>query len=110
MIRNVVIHMQGEQPLMADLEELPTPTDSCLVCTNLRTTNGKRPTFVDHVDSWFMIPMLHIRFVEIPKTSLGPEMAGGNGHQPEQETAIVPVDDPDDLELDEEFLRRIKDA
>ena len=105
MIRNVVIHMQGEQPLMADMEALPTPTDACLVCTNLRTTGGKRPTFVDHVESTFLIPLLHIRFVEIP-----PGAAPGVAGEAPIESAIVPVEEPDELEVDEEFLRKIREA
>ena len=110
MIRNVVIHMQGEQPLMADIEALPTPSDACLVCTNLRTTNGKRPTFVDHIESTFLIPLLHIRFVEIPP---GAAAAGGarNGQaEAPIETAMVPVEEPDELEVDEDFLRKIREA
>jgi hypothetical protein len=104
-IRNVVIHMQGEQPLMADMEALPTPTDACLVCTNLRMTSGKRPTFVDQIESTFLIPLLHIRFVEIPPGSV----PGADGAAP-VETAIVPVEEPDELEVDEEFLRKIREA
>ena len=65
MIRDAVIHMQGEQPLVADLPTLPMAGDSCLVCTNLRTLDGKRPTFVDEVGSTFIIPLQHVRFIEI---------------------------------------------
>jgi hypothetical protein len=105
-IRNVVIHMQGEQPLLADIEGLPTPTDACLVCTNLRTNAGKKPIFIDHTDSWFLIPLLHIRFVEIPAAALG----GLDGKEPAMETAIVPLEEPEELEVDEEFLRKIREA
>jgi hypothetical protein len=103
-IRNVVIHMQGEQPLLADIEALPTPTDACVVCTNMRMSNGKRPTFVDRIDNWFLIPLLHIRFVEIPADALP-----GAENRP-VETAIVPVEEPEELEVDEEFLRKIREA
>jgi len=103
-IRNVVIHMQGEQPLLADIEALPTPTDACVVCTNMRMSNGKRPTFVDRSDNWFLIPLLHIRFVEIPANSMP-----GAENRP-VETAIVPVEEPEELEVDEDFLRKIREA
>ena len=105
MIRGVILHMQGEQPLKADIEALPTPTDACLVCTNLTDVAGKRPSFIDHVDSWFLIPLLHIRFVEIPKNAL-PREANEDG----VERAVVPVPDTEELEVDEDFLRRIKEA
>ena len=69
MIRNVVLHINNEQPLLADLFELPNAADVGLRCTNLRTMNGKRPVFVDDINSVFFFPYLHIRFVEIMPAS-----------------------------------------
>ena len=66
MIRNVVVHINGEQPLVADLYEAPSSGDVGLRCTNLRLKNGKRPVFVDDIRSIFFFPYLHIRFLEIP--------------------------------------------
>jgi hypothetical protein len=81
MIRNAVIHILNEQPLLADLFEVPASTDVSLVCTNLRTMNGSRPVFADHVESTFVFPFDHIRFVEIPpgadRSRVG--AAGGEG-------------------------------
>jgi hypothetical protein len=103
MIRNVVVHMVGEQPLLADIEALPTPQDACLVCTNLRTSAGTRPTFIDARENWFLIPLSQIRFVEIPEAAMD-RARGGLGEEPEK------PEEPEELELDEEFLRRIKEA
>lgn len=103
MIRNVVVHMVGEQPLLADIEALPTPQDACLVCTNLRTSAGTRPTFIDARENWFLIPLGQIRFVEIPAGAMD-RARGGGGEELEK------PEEPDELELDEEFLRRIKEA
>ena len=86
MIRDVIIHMQNEQPLKADVEQMPTPADSCLMCTNLRYLNGKKPGWSDRTDSWFMIPMTMIRFVEVPQSSL----SGAEGSLP---LGIIPVSD-----------------
>lgn len=69
-IRNVVIHQQGQLPVVADLRALPAPGDANLVCTNMRTTDGKRPTFVDNVESWFVIPLVTVRFLEVPRASM----------------------------------------
>jgi hypothetical protein len=65
-IRDAVIHMNNEQPLVCDLREMPASGDVSLVCTNLRLVDGKKPTFIDRIDSWFAIPMHIIRFIEIP--------------------------------------------
>ncbi len=106
MIRDIVIHMNGEQPLVADIEAMPTATDTCLVCTNLRYIDGKKPTFVDFVDSWFMVPMALIRFVEVPKRSL----------EPVEGLIALPAgrvfdDVPEmDAESSAAFLRRIAEA
>lgn len=69
-IRNVVVHMNNEQPLLADLRALPTASDACLVCTNVRYLNGKKPTFIDAIDSWFLFPLPIVRFVEVPASAI----------------------------------------
>jgi hypothetical protein len=105
MIRGVVVHMTGEQPFLADLEALPTAADACLVCTNVRLSGGNKPTYIDHTESRFLIPLIHVRFVEIPPQATG---AAGIAQLPAGKAAEAPGDE--ELELDEEFLRRIKEA
>jgi hypothetical protein len=114
-IRNACIHLNGEQPLLADLFDLPATSDLALRCTNLRTMNGKRPVFADDSASVFYFPYLHIRFVEIPPSA----MAGGDRGAPMDEFIPTQIGDgrvPDDpeldveLEIDEDFLRRVREA
>jgi hypothetical protein len=108
-IKNAVLHLLNEQPLLIDLYELPKALDQGLLCTNLRTMDGKRPVFVDRLDSIFFFPYLHIRFVEIlPSTGSLVE-----GAAPSEEAAPAPAEAPEpeeDLELDEDFLRRIREV
>jgi hypothetical protein len=109
-IRNAVIHIQNEQPLLADLFDVPSSTDVSLVCTNLRTMNGSRPVFADHTDSTFIFPFDHIRFVEIPPEADGSRVAAAG-----EETAAAPEPPPEaedeaDLEIDEDFLRRVREV
>ena len=70
MLKDVVIHLHNEQPLLADLPVEPDPGDMSLICTNLRTMNGQAPVFVERADSTFVLPYAHIRFVEIRPGSL----------------------------------------
>ena len=111
MIRNVVIHIANEQPLLADLYEQPAPADVSLVCTNVRMLDGKRPIFIDHTASVFVFPYLHIRFLEIPPGSLAALPDASDAPlalpEPEPEEAAEPEVE---LELDEDFLRRIRDV
>ncbi len=107
MIRNAVLHINNEQPMLADLLVMPSPSDVTLLCTNLRTLNGKRPVFADHVESVFVFPLIHLRFIEIPPGStdvLGdvvPALTAGDAPNVEPEP---------DLEIDEELLRRVREA
>lgn len=113
-IRNAILHIQNEQPMVADLFEAPSPGDVGLRCTNLRTNDGKRPVFIEDSASIFFFPYLHIRFVEIPSGA----MTGTDalfGTDPSQ--AILPLPAPasevepePDLEIDEDFLRRIREV
>ena len=117
MIRNAVLHLHNEQPLLADLPTSPAPGDTALICTNLRTLDGKRPFFVDSSASTFVFPLVHLRFVEVPAAAAAP---APRGEAAPGETTDVPAApalpaaaggpaEVDDLELDEDLLRRVRE-
>lgn len=117
-IRNAVIHIEGTLPVLADLPGMPQASDVSLLCTNLRTVDGKRPTFIEHSDSWFLVPLATVRFVEMPSNAMAassPLDAGANPRsdaaRPAEERMPPPLDDFDDLDLepDETLLQRIRD-
>ena len=111
MIRDVVLHINNEQPLVADLFELPERDTALLRCTNLRMMNGKRPIFADDQASVFYFPMLHLRFIEVLPRSLSGEHAPQRTEAPAIPAHAGVRDDLDvDLEIDEDFLRRIREA
>ena len=111
-LRNAVIHLNNEQPVLADLFQVPSPQDVAVLCTNLRTPDGKRPVFIDQTESIFLLPLAHIRLIEMPPAT-GQDMdepgapAGATGRRRTAHPAPVPEAD---LEIDEDFLRRIRDA
>jgi len=116
-IRNVVIHLLGDQPVVVDLLSRPQASDASLLCLNLRTIDGKRPPSVHEQDSFFVIPLATVRFIEIPARELAthsqPEPTSdepfGNGHS----QAIAPIGLPGpelELEPDEDLLQRIRDV
>lgn len=132
MIHNVCIHISNEQPLLADLYDLPIASDAGLVCTNVRSMDGKRPIFIDSSAATFFFPYHVIRFLEIPEGSFHPGLTRGGPTEaiplarPISEPAtepgsLLPVvvgvrseqpgpgDPEDDLEIDEGFLQRIRD-
>ena len=103
-IEGVVVHLLGEQPVVADVFGLPSPSDITLVCTNVRGTTGKRPVWADHVDSLFYFPWNQIRFLEIP-----PHADSIARRTVRTRAAAEPIEEAEE-ELDEEFLRRVRDA
>lgn len=135
MIRNVVLHLVNELPMKADIESLPTAADAGLLCTNLRTSEGRKPLSTEYLDSVFLIPFTVVRFIEIPRESIDMANPAGAPRQiPAGETdaaappAVImapprfesPREEPaepapedvalEDLEPDAELLRRIRDA
>ena len=132
MIRNVSIHLANEQPLVADLFDLPSASDAGLLCTNVRTLDGKRPVFIDSSRGTFFFPYHIVRFLEIAEGAVdlrrltdegdGPGYAADAGRapgaDPQNRLPVVvggPVEDDADgdldveLEIDEDFLQRIRD-
>jgi hypothetical protein len=99
-----VLHLTNDQPLSVDLLEEPKPSDLAVVCTNVRTIDGKRPVFIDYSSSTFVFPMAMIRFVEVPQA----------GAEHERGASLVAIEaepeDTGDLEIDEDFLRRVREA
>ena len=103
MIR-AILHLRNDQPLVVDLLEAPTQSDFTIVCTNVKTVDGKRPVFIDFSTSTFVFPMAMVRFLEIPQAADEAERA-----RPAASTAAA-AEEADDLEIDEDFLRRVREA
>jgi hypothetical protein len=121
-IRDAVIHMNNEQPLVCDLRDMPDASDVALLCTNLRLVDGRKPTFIDTTESWFVIPYHIIRFVELPLASVeagerlalpsGPIRAPGDDEDEDEDGGSELGDDDDELldEESEDLLQRIREV
>jgi hypothetical protein len=101
-IHDAVLHLVNEQPLLIDMFETPSPGDTVLVGTNLRTMSRTRPLFAEREDSTFVFPYTHIRFVELPVSAAAIESV-------EPISSIQLAEPEPDDELDEDFLRRVRE-
>jgi hypothetical protein len=84
--------------------------------------NGKKPSFTDAIDSWFLIPLGMVRFVEVPaaeieKSEMLALPAGDTAPDRERVREFVPTDDfgvsDDDgmgFEAESELLRRMREV
>jgi hypothetical protein len=95
----------NDQPVTVELASMPTPGDIAIVCTNVRTNDCKKPVFIDFATSTFVFPMAGIRFVEVLEAA---DEAARSAARLAAVTAEA--DDTDDLEIDEDFLRRVREA
>ncbi len=112
-ISNVFIHLNNDLPIMADLEDMPAGTDRSIRCTNVRTVDGKRPSFVHDKNSTFVFPLAMIRLIEVPAQagrSTETALATIDGHAgPPSDGAAheEPLAGWDD-EPDEDLLARVR--
>jgi hypothetical protein len=61
---SVLIHIANSDAVMAEVEELPDPADSFILCTNPRAKDGKPIHYFDPEASRFLIPWHRITYVE----------------------------------------------
>ncbi len=95
--------MVGEMPLLVDLVEMPGPGDRSVRCTNVRTLDGKRPSFVHERTSTFILPLATIKVIEAPAAEgEQPYLSEEHGRG---RTVPPPVIDE---EPDEDLLARIR--
>jgi len=103
-IANVIIHLINDLPIVVDLEAMPGPADRSVLCTNVRTVDGKRPNFIHDRHSRFVFPMSVVRLIEAPTegSDIAEDLADGSP----QLVSGTPV--AIDEEPDEDLLARIR--
>ena len=104
MIHNVIIHLNNDLPILADLESLPTGADRSITCTNIRTIDGKRPAFIHDQQSTFVFPLSVIRLIEARRDQ---PAASAASPRPDQAPDSQPADGFDE-EPDEDLLAKIR--
>lgn len=68
----VIIHLQNEDPVLAELDEMPDPTHQCIFVNNPRRRDGRQLHYVTEGATGFIFPWTRITFIEI----MGEEEAG----------------------------------
>jgi len=64
MALTVIIHLVGEEPFLAEMDELPDPHQTFLLLRNVRKRDGKAVGYVTEGATAFMYPWTRITFVE----------------------------------------------
>ena len=75
----VVVHIVGEDAILADMDELPQPQSQYLVLRNIRKKDGKPLPYVSDGATAFLYPWSRITFIETMGEVAGVTGAGANG-------------------------------
>ncbi|NLX11619.1 MAG: hypothetical protein GXY36_18395 [Chloroflexi bacterium] len=67
-MQTVLIHMANEEPILAEVEQLPGVNDQLLYCMNPRRRDGKDLHYVLPEVQTIILPWWRINFVEVMPT------------------------------------------
>jgi hypothetical protein len=61
----VIMHVSGEDPFVAEIENLPAPSDQSVMLTNPRRRDNKPLPYVDDRTISVIFPMHRVNFIEV---------------------------------------------
>ncbi|MDX2141072.1 MAG: hypothetical protein SF123_23520 [Chloroflexota bacterium] len=61
----LLMHIAGREAFKVEVDELPAPTDSCVVCKNPRERTDKEVNWIEDGVSTLIFPMSQIVFIEV---------------------------------------------
>ncbi len=65
MAYNVILHIAGENAIAGEIEELPKPTDTIIVVSNVRTRDGKDLHYLEANVSKVIWPIAKLALIEV---------------------------------------------
>jgi hypothetical protein len=68
MSMEVIVHLFNEDPIIAEMENMPDPTHQTVVLTNPRRRDGRALHYVTEGATAFIFPWSRITFIEIMET------------------------------------------
>lgn len=61
----ILLHIQNSEPIKVDLDELPNPTDVCILCRNPRDRKDGELPWVERGVTTVIIPWWRITYVQV---------------------------------------------
>ena len=65
MPKTIVLHIMGEDPVLADIDQEPQPTDAFIRVTNMRKRDGKDVPYLAAGVQAVLFPWHRITFIEM---------------------------------------------
>ena len=61
----IVLHISNSEPVKLDVEELPTPLDTCVIGKNPRLRSDREVEWVDEGVTTVVIPMYRLNYIQV---------------------------------------------
>ena len=65
MTQTVQIHITNEEPIVAEIENLPAPNDTMLLAINPRTRDGKDLRFLVNNVTTLILPINRLNYIQL---------------------------------------------
>ncbi|MBC7869274.1 MAG: hypothetical protein H7Y09_00430 [Chitinophagaceae bacterium] len=62
---SILVHISNAEPVKIDVEELPTPADTCIIGKNPRERSDKELTWLDEGVTMVVFPWWRINYIQI---------------------------------------------
>ena len=62
---SILLHVSNADPIKVDVDDLPNPTDICIVGRNPRERNDREVTWVDEGVTTVIFPWWRINFIQV---------------------------------------------
>jgi hypothetical protein len=72
----VLVHITGEDPVLCEVDPLPTPMDVTIMVKNPRRRDGKDLPYLDNNVTTVIYPMSRVNFIEVLPTGEEEEVIG----------------------------------
>ena len=76
MAYTLLLHLVGEEAIVCDSEQLPSPNDTAVVVNNIRRRDGKDVTFIDSNATTVIFPWTRVSFIEVLGAEEAEEIVG----------------------------------
>ncbi len=72
----ILLHIQSDDPVLGEVDELPAPADALIVVKNPRRRDGKDLYYLDANVTTVMWPVARVNFIEVIPTGEEEEIIG----------------------------------
>ncbi|MBN2147822.1 MAG: hypothetical protein JW726_10555 [Anaerolineales bacterium] len=73
---SIILHVQGEEPIVGEIERLPDPTDLLVAVSNPRRLDGKDLHYLAENVTTVYWPVARMNFIEIMTTKEDEDIIG----------------------------------